>query len=97
MRLRFHKSRIMTKIKPSDLRYFIKNPESISNLTFDEILPILQEAKNIILRESLLIELEIDRSDEEIYVIGDIHGNLNSLTKLMKVINKNNPCKITSK
>jgi len=81
----------MSIMKPSDLRYLIKNPDSISTLTFEEILPILQNARSILTREKLLIELEIDINDEEIYIIGDIHGNLNSLTELMEIINKNNP------
>jgi len=71
----------MTKIKPSDLRDLIKNPEFISKLMFDEVLPILQEARKFLTRESLLIELEINRSDEGMHVIGDFHGNLYSLTK----------------
>ena len=78
-------------MKPSDLRYLISNPDSISSLSFEDILPILHDAKNILRSENLLIELDIDINDEEIYVIGDIHGNLNSLTKLMDLINKNNP------
>lgn len=84
----------MTNIKPSDLRDLIKNPDSISNLTFNEISPILQKVKSILKREPLLIELEINRSDKEIYVIGDIHGNLYSLTKLIEMINKNNPKRV---
>ena len=78
-------------MKPSDLRYLIKIPNSISTLTFEEILPILQDVRSILKREKLLIELKTNNSEEEIYVIGDIHGNLNSLTKLMEMITKNNP------
>ena len=81
----------MTVMKPSDLRHLIKNPDSISALTFNDILPILQDVRSILKRENLLIELDINRHDEEIYVIGDIHGNLNSLTKLMEEITRNNP------
>lgn len=84
----------MTIIKPSDLRELIKNPDSISNITFDDISPILLQSKKALTRESLLLELEIDRSDEEIYVVGDIHGNLNSLTKLLEIIKKNDPKKV---
>ena len=78
-------------MKRSDLRDLINNPDSIFALSFEDILPILRDSRNILRSEKLLIELEIDISDDEIYVIGDIHGNLNSLTKLMDVINKNNP------
>ena len=78
-------------MKPSDLRGLIKNPESISALTFEEILPILLDVRTVLTRERLLIELEIDTPNEEIYVIGDIHGNLNTLTKLMEMVNINNP------
>ncbi len=75
-------------VDSSYLQNLIKNPENISSLNFDDISPILIEVKKIFKKENLLLELDI-KDTEEIYVIGDIHGNLKSLLKIIELINKN--------
>ncbi|MCK4780425.1 MAG: serine/threonine protein phosphatase, partial [Candidatus Lokiarchaeota archaeon] len=69
----------------------IKNPQKISELEFDNISKIFKAAKNIFDEEHLLLEFNVKENVEDVYVIGDIHGNLNTLMKLIEVINKNNP------
>ena len=69
----------------------IKNPQKISELEFDNISKIFKAAKNIFDEEHLLLEFYVKENVEDVYVIGDIHGNLNTLMKLIEVINKNNP------
>ncbi|MFX0176512.1 MAG: metallophosphoesterase [Candidatus Hodarchaeota archaeon] len=69
----------------------IKKPELISQLDFTGISCILNSAKEIFQNEYLLMELNLDNPEDEIYVIGDIHGNLQSLEKIIEMINQNNP------
>lgn len=69
----------------------INKPENISKLKIDEILKILKTVKNILEEENLLIKFSIKEKAEEVYVIGDIHGNLETLMKLVEIINNNNP------
>ena len=78
-------------INYSKLGEFIEHPEQISEMTFTEILNILRLARNIFQNENLLINLNLDNSEKEVYVIGDIHGNLKSLRKIIEIINKDNP------
>lgn len=73
------------------LKDVLKNPHIISELEFDNISKIFKAAKNIFDEEYLLLEFSIKENLEEVYVIGDIHGNLNTLMKLIEIINKNNP------
>ncbi len=73
----------------SFLQNLIKNPENISSLNFDDVSAILTKAKNIFKKDNLLLELDI-KDTEEIYVFGDIHGNLQSLLKIIEIIKKKN-------
>ena len=75
----------------SFLNDIINNPNKISELEFDNISKIFKKAKNIFDEEYLLLEFNVKENVEEVYVIGDIHGNLNTLMKLIEIINKNNP------
>ena len=75
----------------SFLNDIINNPYKISELEFDNISKIFKTAKNIFDEEYLLLEFNIKENVEEVYVIGDIHGNLNTLMKLIDIINKNSP------
>lgn len=77
-------------IDEATLQNLIKKPEKMSKLKLDEISEILDEAKSLIENEYLLLEFNIGQS-EEIYVIGDIHGNLQSLIKIFEIITENNP------
>ncbi|NVM35224.1 MAG: metallophosphoesterase [Candidatus Lokiarchaeota archaeon] len=75
----------------SFLNDIINNPHKISELEFDNISKIFKTAKNIFEEEFLLLEFNVKEDVEEVYVIGDIHGNLNTLMKLIEIINKNKP------
>ncbi|MFX1497442.1 MAG: metallophosphoesterase [Promethearchaeota archaeon] len=77
-------------MKPS-FKHLIKNPNSISDLKFEDISTILQLAREKLECESLLLEFNTDDKDEEIFVIGDIHGNLQSLKSLLNLIEKKSP------
>ena len=72
------------------LQNLIKKPEEISKLNLDDISQIMREARSLFENENLLLEFNIGKN-EEIYVLGDIHGNMQSLLKLIELINKNNP------
>lgn len=75
----------------SFLNDIINNPHKISELEFDNISKIFKTAKNIFDEEYLLLEFNVKENVEDVYVIGDIHGNLNTLMKLIEIVNKNNP------
>ena len=81
----------MNLIENSFLIDIINNPQKISELEFDNISKIFKAAKNIFDEEHLLLEFSVKENVEDVYVIGDIHGNLNTLMKLIEVININNP------
>ncbi len=76
--------------RSSFLQNLIKKPKIISKLEFKDISKILIEARNIFENENLLLEFNVEKSDE-IYVIGDIHGNLETLTRLIEIIDEKNP------
>ncbi len=78
-------------IDNSFLHNLINNPSIISNLDFDLISKILNRVKSIFENEHLLLELTLNEKDKEIYVIGDIHGNLETLMKLIETIDEKKP------
>ncbi len=73
------------------LENFIKEPYKISKLDFHYISQILREAEEIFKEEKLLLEFNLDDSKSEVWVIGDIHGNLETLQKLIDMIDEKNP------
>ncbi|MHA1688674.1 MAG: metallophosphoesterase [Promethearchaeota archaeon] len=75
----------------SFLEKLLKKPDKISNLRFDEISPIITEAKTIIQEENLILDLQMRNEDDFALVIGDIHGNLESLKKFLNIIKKEHP------
>ena len=77
-------------IENSLLLDLIKNPQRISKLKFDNISRILKEVKMIFEEENLLLEFHVDKDTEFVYVIGDIHGNLETLMELIKIVNNEN-------
>lgn len=81
----------MNLIENSVLYDLISQPQKISNLKFEIILNILKTVKNILEEENLLLEFGFKEIVEDVYVIGDIHGNLETLTRLIEIINRNNP------
>ncbi len=72
------------------LQNLIRKPEEISKLNLDDISQIMREVRSLFEVENLLLEFNIGEN-EEIYVLGDIHGNMQSLLKLIELINNNNP------
>ncbi len=80
-------------IETSFLQDLLQNPEKISNLSIEKITEILNRAKSILEEDNLLLEFNMG-SIEEVYVIGDIHGNLSSLLKLYEIIIDKTPNKV---
>ncbi len=78
-------------INESWLNNLVQNPHLITHLQFKEIYPILFRAHEIFKEEDFLIELNPNNDQDYGYVIGDIHGNLNSLNYFTKLIQENNP------
>jgi len=69
----------------------IANPYKISELEFHKISQILNKAEDILKEETLVMELNAENFGSETFVIGDIHGNLESLLKIIKIIERANP------
>jgi len=81
----------LNPINNSFLNDLINKPHRIAKLNFDSISKILETVIDILKEENLFLEFSVNEQTEEIYVIGDIHGNLDTLLKLIELINKNNP------
>ncbi|MFX0008919.1 MAG: metallophosphoesterase [Candidatus Hermodarchaeota archaeon] len=75
----------------SGLKELIKNPLELSKLNHETVISILNEGKKALSNEFLLLEFPNQALDNEVYVIGDIHGNLKSLTELIQLVKVNNP------
>ena len=73
------------------LNDIIANPYKISKLEFRSISQILRQAVDILNEETLLLDLNVDDIDSEIFIIGDIHGNMKSLLRLIEIIEQANP------
>jgi diadenosine tetraphosphatase ApaH/serine/threonine PP2A family protein phosphatase len=78
-------------IDKSKLNHLLEKPELISNLDFLEIAEILNYSRNILQKELLLMDLNLKDPEDEIYIIGDIHGNLHSLKRIIEIIKENDP------
>ena len=76
----------------SFLKSLIQNPKKIEDLEFSEIQTIFNKAKEILENENLILNFK----EEEgfCYIIGDIHGDLNSLIYFINKINTFNPKKV---
>jgi len=73
-----------------DLQKLINKPDSISTLNFETISEILGQSRDIFKNEPLLLEFNLENS-EKIIVLGDIHGNMQTLMKLIEIFNKEKP------
>ncbi|NVM44042.1 MAG: metallophosphoesterase [Candidatus Lokiarchaeota archaeon] len=73
------------------LNDIIANPYKISELEFHKISQILNKVEDILKEETLVMELNVEDFGSETFVIGDIHGNLVSLLKIIKIIEQANP------
>ena len=78
-------------IENSFLYDLINNPQKISKLKFDNVSRILETVIKIFKEENLLLEFHVNKETDLVYVIGDIHGNLETLIELIKIINKDPP------
>jgi predicted phosphodiesterase len=78
----------------SFIKSIIENPRKIAKLEFSEIQKILHKARKIFENENLVLNLNIKEQEGFYYVIGDIHGNLNSLLYFIDKINKSKPKKV---
>ncbi len=73
------------------LEELLINPNRIPKLKITDISDILCKASDIIGNENTCLELEVTENDHEVYVIGDIHGNFDSLRKILEIIENTNP------
>ncbi|MFX0135109.1 MAG: metallophosphoesterase, partial [Candidatus Hodarchaeota archaeon] len=81
----------MNPINNSLLNDLVNKPQRIAKLNFDSISKILETVIDILKEENLFLEFIVNKQTEEVYIIGDIHGNLDTLLKLIEIINKNDP------
>ncbi len=78
-------------IEQSFLNKIIKNPYLITKLKFDQLIVVFREAVKLFRKETLILELKKEYSQDKVIVIGDLHGDLKSLTRLLDIINLENP------
>jgi serine/threonine-protein phosphatase PP1 catalytic subunit len=78
-------------IDNSFLNKLIEKPEKITKLKFEIISKIFWAAIKILEEENLFLKFRLKEKTQEVYVIGDIHGDLETLIKLIGIININNP------
>ena len=82
---------VQNLIERNFLKELIDNPYRLSDVGFEEVIKILNNAKKVFKNENLLLEFNLQNSKKEVYVIGDIHGNLETLLALYNIIELNNP------
>jgi len=78
-------------IEQSFLNKIIKNPYLIAKLDFDQLSLVFREAVKLFREETILLELKKENPQEKTIVIGDLHGDLISLMRLLEVIKLENP------
>lgn len=80
------------KVNEEELgREILKNPERIAQMEFDKLLMLLECAKNLFVQEPYLLKLKNTQNLRPNIIIGDIHGNLSSLNKIIDLIDELNP------
>ena len=77
-------------IEQSFLNRLIENPYLIAKLNFKKLILVFREAVKLFREETLILELKKEHPQDKVMVIGDLHGDLKSLTKLMEIIKKEN-------
>ena len=77
-------------IEQSFLNKIIKNPYLIAKLNYNQLILVFREAVKLFREETLILELKKEHPQDKVMVIGDLHGDLKSLTKLMEIIKKEN-------
>ncbi|MBY8979754.1 MAG: metallophosphoesterase [Candidatus Lokiarchaeota archaeon] len=78
-------------IEQSFLNKIIKYPYKIAKLNFNQLILVFHEAFKLFREEALILELKKDNPQEKVIVIGDLHGDLKSLMRLLDIINLENP------
>ncbi len=78
-------------IEQSFLNRLIENPYLIVKLNFKKLILVFREAIKLFREETLILELKKEHPQDKVMVIGDLHGDLKSLTKLMEIIKNENP------
>ncbi|MFX1239206.1 MAG: metallophosphoesterase [Promethearchaeota archaeon] len=78
-------------LSESFLERIISKPFEISKLNADEVTSILNKAKKILDKEHILVEINQSDPEREILVVGDIHGNLRSLLRILDISNELKP------
>ncbi len=78
-------------IEQSFLNKIIKNPYTITKLNFNQLILVFREAVKLFREETIILELNKEYLHEKVIVIGDIHGDLKSLMRLLEIIKLENP------
>ena len=78
-------------IEKSFLNSIIENPYLITKLNFSQLVSVFREAVELFKEETIILELKKENPHDKVIVIGDLHGDLKSLIKLVKIINLENP------
>ncbi|MBN1800939.1 MAG: metallophosphoesterase [Candidatus Lokiarchaeota archaeon] len=73
------------------LERLLKDPKTISKISFDELSEILNAMKILLDKEFLLVELTQSDQEKEVIIVGDLHGNLESLQKILDHIKDRKP------
>ena len=77
-----------------NFKTLLKNPLKLSSLKLEEVILLLNTAKSILAEEVVLLEFSQGSLDDDIFVIGDIHGNLKSLYTIIQIVKEQNPKKV---
>ncbi len=78
-------------IEQSFLNEIIKYPYQIAKLNFNQLILVFREALKLFREETLILELKKENPQDIVIVIGDLHGDLKSLMRLLEIINLENP------
>jgi diadenosine tetraphosphatase ApaH/serine/threonine PP2A family protein phosphatase len=78
-------------IEQSFLNKIIKNPYLIAKLNFNQLILVFREAFKLFREETIILELKKENPQDKVIVIGDLHGDLKSLIKLIEIIKLEKP------
>jgi len=78
-------------IEQSLLNKIIKYPYEIAKLNFNQLILVFREAAKLFREETLILELKKENPQDKVIIIGDLHGNLKSLMRLLQIIKLENP------
>lgn len=80
-------------INNTDLKDILEQPQKIAKLEYKIISSILKKVRIKFSEENLLLEFK-GKSDKCTYIVGDIHGNLGTLLKLIDLFKLNNASRV---